>query len=392
MRMMRLPRGEQRALRAIGADIRRTDPALAAMMAIFGRLAAGADMPSHERQPRAVARAFAALLTVVVAVLLVAGRTLGACLRGLVAIGPVPRNVPYGLPGGSWESPVTPRPWRWYRLVVRVIVMSHLLRFAATCATIAVFMAAQQGSASAGVVNGPSPSSTTRLCTSRAWKYADHGRYLIRNDVFQPRIAQCLWNPRDRAAFKVITFHRFRDGDHVVGSYPSIVYGCDMFDACSEYSALPIRVAALKSVVVTVATRFARNRRQQANDASDNWFTAGPLDGPSSNRAELMLWIRYRNIHVRTDAVGSWGGVTWDLAWWVTHQGHNRWWLLQARAVRQRSDLDRYQVMPVIRFFRHLGLIRSGWRMSSADWGFECWDGCRGDRITRYSVEVTAQR
>jgi hypothetical protein len=91
-----------------------SDPQLSSMMAIFGRLAAGQDMPAHEREPGAVARLLTAVLVALAAVLAVAVAVARACARRLTSPAPA-RSVPYGPPGASWPSPPTYMPWYWYR-------------------------------------------------------------------------------------------------------------------------------------------------------------------------------------------------------------------------------------------------------------------------------------
>ena len=50
--MMNLTRCEQRQLRRIEAAVRRSDPRLAAIMGMFGRLYSGEEMPASEHEPR----------------------------------------------------------------------------------------------------------------------------------------------------------------------------------------------------------------------------------------------------------------------------------------------------------------------------------------------------
>lgn len=49
---MNLTRCEQRQLRHIEAAVRRSDPRLAAIMGMFGRLYSGEEMPASEHEPR----------------------------------------------------------------------------------------------------------------------------------------------------------------------------------------------------------------------------------------------------------------------------------------------------------------------------------------------------
>ncbi len=75
---------QQRLLRQIDDAVCRADPRLASMLAIFGRLAAGEEMPGGEqlRTPPLV-RVRAVLAAAVTAAVALLTRAAGACARGL---------------------------------------------------------------------------------------------------------------------------------------------------------------------------------------------------------------------------------------------------------------------------------------------------------------------
>lgn len=250
---------------------------------------------------------------------------------------------------------------------------------------------------------------TRRFCGDRTFEYVDNRQLIVRNDVYEPGVFQCVTLHGDGFTItnsyrRLVKVHgKAVPGDLLVGSFADVQVGCNMWGVCTSGSVRPLRVSELRSLQVSVTTRFARRAGQQANDAADDWFTSGKLDGPASSRAELMLWLNWRGILTVTTWVRTWHGVTWDLQFWVTHetacvQGTRndvclkpvkyRWNYLQARITGQHSSLRHYSIMPMIRFFERRGLIRTGWTLSSLDWGFECWHACRDDAVHGYRVAV----
>jgi hypothetical protein len=81
---MSLPSRQQRLLRGIDDAVCRSDPRLASMLAIFGRLTAGEEMPGREelRTPP-LSRVRAVLLAAATAAAALITRAAGACARGL---------------------------------------------------------------------------------------------------------------------------------------------------------------------------------------------------------------------------------------------------------------------------------------------------------------------
>ena len=250
---------------------------------------------------------------------------------------------------------------------------------------------------------------THRFCGDRSFEYVDNRQLIVRNNVYERGVFQCV--TLHGGGFTITNSYRRLvkvpgrtvPADFLVGSFADVQVGCNMWGVCTSGSVRPVRVSALRSVQVSVTTRFAPRAAQQANDAADDWFTNGKLDGPASNRAELMLWLHWRAILTVTTWVRTWHGVTWDLQFWTTHetaclQGTRNdvclkpvtysWNYLQARATSSRDSLRRYPIMPMIRFFERRGLIRTSWTLSSLDWGFECWRACRDDAVHGYQVAV----
>jgi hypothetical protein len=104
-----LPSRQQRRLREIDKAVCRCDPRLASMLAIFAGLAAGEQMPGHERLQTPASRVLSATATIAALI----SRAAGACARrlrlavtaGAAATASVVRNWPLARRGASAGSP-----------------------------------------------------------------------------------------------------------------------------------------------------------------------------------------------------------------------------------------------------------------------------------------------
>ena len=102
---MTLSHSEQSRLSRIEASLRRSDPKLAGMLGMFGRLCAGQRMPAWEQAPSRLgqirqAAALLAAAAVAARLLLAAARALAAIVHGGRARPPAPKT---GRPGRSRE-------------------------------------------------------------------------------------------------------------------------------------------------------------------------------------------------------------------------------------------------------------------------------------------------
>jgi hypothetical protein len=237
------------------------------------------------------------------------------------------------------------------------------------------------------------------LLSDRSHMPVGNGNYIVRNNVYKGYTRQCL-TVNSSGGFTISRFST--QSGRIVDAYPDKYTGCDMWDICTEYSALPVPVNRLSAVDVTVSTRFSANPAMVANDASDDWFTSGPLNGPVSSRAEFMLWLDWRGIGTRTNTYLYFCHQRWAAEWWTAGPGgiNGRWQYIQLREISRNHSLKGCNIEPAIRYFEThnksdhavrigYGMIRPHWKLSSLDWGFECWQECQGNTLNSYSVTVT---
>jgi Glycosyl hydrolase family 12 len=233
--------------------------------------------------------------------------------------------------------------------------------------------------------DGHVPRSAPVMCGPRDWKFTDGGRYILRNNVFVRSVRQCVTNAGDGNNFVVSRYRRTRPG--LVGSYPDLFTGCDMWGVCTKDSSLPVSVSRLVRVRESWRTLFPADG-QEANDSDDIWFTHGKLDGPSSSRAELMIWLTSTHVRANTIARKWIDHYRWRIAKWVTTNGKQDWNYLQFRVAHPRHRVTNLSIVPFIRYAESRGWIKPSWDMSSFDAGFEIWNYGRGDGITHYWVGV----
>ncbi len=225
------------------------------------------------------------------------------------------------------------------------------------------------------------PPSVKSMCGARDWKFTENGHYILRNNVFTPSVRQCIWNRGDQNNFTVSRYHRSREG--LVGSYPDLFTGCDMWGVCTKDTPLPVKVSRLLRVRENWRTRFPADG-QDANDADDIWFTHGKLDGPTSSRAELMIWLTSTHVRAVTIARIWVDHYRWRVAKWITTNGKQDWNYIQFRVAHPRRHVTCLGILPFIRYAEARGWIKPSWDFSSFDAGFEIWDHGRGDGITHY--------
>ncbi len=144
-----------------------------------------------------------------------------------------------------------------------------------------------------------------------------------------------------------------------------------------------------------MSTQFPGNHgRQQANDAADDYFTTGPLNGPQAIRTEFMMLLGWHRLADAPQmAILRYGGITWHVHWWITSGGGHPHLIVQARAGNGRlRSLRHYNAMPLVNMLIRRGLVKRSWTATQWAWGNECWRACRGDAITRYAVRVVTRR
>jgi hypothetical protein len=133
--------------------------------------------------------------------------------------------------------------------------------------------AAQDGTRPAVRVTG------TSICQPRAWKWVDGGQYVLYNDVFATSSATLCETNYGTASFDVSTATTPQD---TWNAYPDLFDGCE-YSVCAQTGQLGVTVSAIKSLTMTLYTRFGP--KATGNDATDFWFwKSDPERSPGISR------------------------------------------------------------------------------------------------------------
>ena len=240
--------------------------------------------------------------------------------------------------------------------------------------------AAQDGTRPAVRVTG------TSICQPRAWKWVDGGQYVLYNDVFATSSATLCETNYGTASFDVSTATTPQD---TWNAYPDLFDGCE-YSVCAQTGQLGVTVSAIKSLTMTLYTRFGP--KATGNDATDFWFwKSDPGRSPGQpNANETMIWLAYRNVQ----RLRGWAVRIDGLRWWVhpalrcasgTCWHYVAYWLLTPR---HESSVTNLNVKTFLTYDeKHHWLAATDWP-SSFDAGFECVQHCAGDKITKYVMNI----
>ncbi len=225
---------------------------------------------------------------------------------------------------------------------------------------------------------------TAVLCKAREWELLPSG-LIAYNDVFGRHYTECI--SMRPSGFKIV---RARTA-WLWGAYPNVFIGCE-YTVCSK-AALPQRpLSDYTELRMTLYTRFDG---YAGNDATDWWFdTYKP--GPSRNHpngAEVMVWLAWRDVAMYGGFVVRLDHQRFYLVHWVAHADHTHWQYIQLRWLGvHRHPSVQLNMLGILGYIEHLGLLGRNWYPSSLDAGFEVVHGGVGDRILKYSLDIKVKR
>jgi hypothetical protein len=233
---------------------------------------------------------------------------------------------------------------------------------------------------------------TTQLCKSREWKAVDGGKLIAYNDVFAANVHSCM----NLTASDRFTLSHMVTPVIQWGAYPNLYSGCEN-GICTTDTSLPARVSSIRSLSMTLYTRYPTGI---GDDATDFWFTQHDprLDKFQHPSVELMLWLGWRGIRGCTY---SRNGFTladqhWCAEYWIANNGEYSWQYIQLRWFPRNPhahpSVTRLNVLAIIRWCERQGLMSRSLWASSFDAGFEIVLGGNGDRILKYALYVSTKR
>jgi hypothetical protein len=218
------------------------------------------------------------------------------------------------------------------------------------------------------------------MCGSREWEWLPSG-LVAYNDVFAGYYSECI--SVRRSGFKIVRARTSWEW----GAFPDVFIGCE-YNVCSRAS-LPQRpIGDFTDLMMTLDTRFDS---VAGNDSTDWWFDrtrpGRSLNHP--NGAEVMIWLAWRQIPMRSGYVARLGRQFWYVEHWRAYADHTYWEYIQLRWLgRHRHPSIRVNMVGILHYIERRGWLRPSWYPSSLDAGFEVVHGGVGDRIIKYSVTI----
>jgi len=227
------------------------------------------------------------------------------------------------------------------------------------------------------------PDSAPVLCAPGAWKWADHGYEVLRNSVFGAGDQQCVSDPGDGPGFTVT---RSTTPASEWNGFPWLFEGC-WFDVCSQKGPLPLRVGAIRSLVLHLTGVYPGG--QSGNKASENWFSSTDTGDVHPDQMELMLWGQWRGAGLHDARLVTIGGRWWWLEDWPVHEYGTSWEYVQLRDPADTpGDLAGVNMMPVLAFCeQHHWISATSWAMALGA-GFELVHHGTGDTVTSFTAPV----
>jgi hypothetical protein len=209
-------------------------------------------------------------------------------------------------------------------------------------------------------------------------------QYVVQSGMWNPSPGgrQCLNVNTVTGAYTVIT-QTNKSTSGSPATYPFIYMGCH-WGYCTNGSAMPIRVSAIRSAASSWSTTTADGIW---NVSYDIWFNTTPATSGAPNGAELMIWLNSQggvrpggSVVARNVGIG---GDLYDV--WFSQDSATKY-------VAYRKTIVATSLTPDIKAFIDdavsRGYIKPSWYLIAVEAGFEIWDGGVGMSTNSFSVSV----
>jgi Glycosyl hydrolase family 12 len=241
---------------------------------------------------------------------------------------------------------------------------------------VAVMAAAMVAAVAVPVSAQPVSASRHALCRKYqhiAVKTRSGTAFAVRNDFWGTN-GFCLRNSGLRPNFKVTRSDPNTINGRVM-SFPYILRGCS-WGVCTAKARLPARVSALRK---PEASWRARTRAPgQWNASLELWFAKHRMRTGQADGAELMIWLKTRNLPKSSLRVVRIDHTKWYLVHWVASGQGRTWNYIQFRRVRPVKGVSGLRLWPFIKKSEQMGWVRPADWMLNIEAGFEIWSGGKG--------------
>lgn len=242
------------------------------------------------------------------------------------------------------------------------------------------------GLAVAGLVAGlavavspPQASAATTICEKYGSTKIQGGRYVVQNNEWGANDGQCI--SVSDTGFTITAGNHNVATNGAPAGYPSIYAGCH-YGNCSAGSGLPLQVSRMGTVSSNVSYTTASG---YWNAAYDLWYDPNPQQS-GQNAAELMIWGNHQGpIQPIGSRVGtaSLGGATWDV--WIGNIG----WNVISYVRQQKTNSLNLNLTEFTNDAVRRGQVQTSWYMTSAQFGFEPWQGGPGLAVNSFGFSAS---
>ncbi len=197
--------------------------------------------------------------------------------------------------------------------------------------------------------------------------------YVVRNDFWGTR-SFCLTNSGRRPNFRVTKSGRNAIRGRVM-AFPYILRGCS-WGVCSPKAKLPAKVKRLRKPEASWRARTKAAGRWNAS--LDLWFARHRMRTGQADGAELMIWLKAKNLGRSSLRVVRIDHADWYLAHWIASRNGRSWNYIQSRRVHPVKHVSGLKLWPFIKHAERLGWVRPSDWMLNIEAGFEVWNGGKG--------------
>jgi hypothetical protein len=232
-----------------------------------------------------------------------------------------------------------------------------------------------------GTTAAGSRAAPVQICDKFGSTAVSGGRYTVQNNVWGADTRQCIDVRGPSFAITEAAHDNATNG--APAGYPSIFAGCH-WSSCTTGSGLPRQVSGLRDVRSSVTIRTPEAGIWNA--AYDLWFDPTPNPPGQNTGAELMVWMDHQGpIQPVGAKVGTarLGGATWDV--WFGNIGWNVVTYIRQDELHRVRNVD---LRLLTRDGVRRGYIDPAWYLTSAQFGFEPWQGGTGLAADNFTFRV----
>ena len=220
----------------------------------------------------------------------------------------------------------------------------------------------------------------TTICEKFGSTKIQGGRFVVQNNEWGANDGQCI-SVSDNG-FAITSGNHNVPTNGAPAAYPSIYAGCH-YGNCSSGSGLPLRVSSMGTVSSSVGYTTAGG---SWNASYDLWFDPNPNQSGQNTGAELMIWGSHQG---PPQPIGSkvgtanLAGTGWDV--WVGNIG----WNVISYVRQQTTNSLNLNLTEFTRDAVQRGSVQDSWYMTSAQFGFEPWQGGPGLAVNSFSFSTS---